>query len=401
MSDHRTLGRAPVDGVVCFAAQDFWYHNRAHSDIQLMRRVARELPVLFVNSIGMRVPLPGRSTQPVRRIARKLASVARGIRRPLREVPGLAVFTPLNLPAYGSPLARSVAARTVRTQVALAARLAGIRRPGYFVTVPTAWDAIARGPRRPLIYNRSDRHSAFGEVATEVIAGMEHRLLANADRVLYVSSALMAADGDVTAGRARFLDHGVDLEHFDPARSEAEPADIASIPRPRIGFFGGIDDYVVDLSLIESTARALPDASIVLVGDATCPMDTLTALPNVHWLGYRPYESIPAYGRSFDVAIMPWLDNDWIQACNPIKAKEYLALGLPVVSTDYPEGRRYAEVMRLARGSEDFVAAVKQTLTDGGAGTPESRRAHVAGDSWDGKAAQVIRSFEESICAAS
>ncbi|MGW5363352.1 glycosyltransferase [Actinopolymorpha pittospori] len=401
MSDHVTVSREPVDGIICFSAQDFWYHNRAHSDIQLMRRVARELPVLFVNSIGMRVPLPGRSTQPARRIARKLASVARAIRTPLPEVPHLAVFTPLNLPAYGSPLVRSVAARSVHVQVTLAARLAGIRRPGYFVTVPTAWDVITQGPRRPLVFNRSDKHSAFGEAATDVIADMEHSLLTCADRVLYVSTALMADDADLTRDRAEFLDHGVDLEHFDPEHAGQEPADIASIPRPRIGFFGGIDDYVVDLSLIETTARALPDASIVLVGDATCPMDSLTALDNVHWLGYRPYESIPAYGRSFDVAIMPWLDNDWIQACNPIKAKEYLALGLPVVSTDYPDGRRYGEVMRLTRGYEDFVAAVKQTLADGGAGTPESRRAHVAGDSWNGKAARVIRSFEEIACAAS
>ncbi|PZF79918.1 glycosyltransferase [Jiangella anatolica] len=389
-----------VDGVVCFSAQDFWYHNRAHSDIQLMRRVSHNLPVLFVNSLGMRIPTPGKTTQPLRRIARKLGSVGKGIRRPLREAPELAVFTPLNVPAYGSPVARAIAARSVRAQVAAAARLAGIRRPGYFVTVPTAWDAIARGPRRPLVFNRSDKHSAFGEAATDVIAGMERDLLAHADRILYVSSALMADDAEAAGGRARFLDHGVDLEHFDPDRADPEPADVAAIPGPRIGFFGGIDDYVVDLSLIEATARALPDASIVLIGDATCPMDALTALPNVHWLGFRPYEAIPAYGRAFDVALMPWLDNDWVRACNPIKAKEYLALGLPVVSTDYPDGRRYGDVMRLAR-HEDFVAAVKQTLGDGGAGTPASRRARVAADSWDGKAAQVVATFEEITCAAS
>ena len=69
-----------------------------------------------------------------------------------------------------------------------------------------------------------------------------------------------------------------------------------------------------------------------VVGAATCPMDDLVALPNVHWLGMKPYDQVPAYGAGFDVAIMPWLSNDWIRFCNPIKTKEYLALGLPIVS---------------------------------------------------------------------
>ena len=88
----------------------------------------------------------------------------------------------------------------------------------------------------------------------------------------------------------------------------------------------------------------------MLIGHTTCSMDRLVRHPNVHWLGQKPHEEIPRYGSGFDVALMPWLDNEWIRSCNPIKMKEYLALGLPVVSTDFPEVRHYADVIRVAAG---------------------------------------------------
>ncbi len=190
------------------------------------------------------------------------------------------------------------------------------------------------------------------------------------------------------------LGHGVDLAHFDPAATGPEPTDLAAVPHPRVGFFGGIDDYVVDLPLVRRLAQALPDVSVVLVGAATCPLDDLLALPNVHWLGMKPYDEIPRYGAGFDVAIMPWLQNDWIRFCNPVKTKEYLALGLPVVTTPYPEASAHCDVLAVAQEPEDFVAMVAQALAGESVGTPESRRASVLDDSWSSRA-DVLRTLFE------
>ena len=132
----------------------------------------------------------------------------------------------------------------------------------------------------------------------------------------------------------------------------------ARIPHPRIGFFGNLRDQLVDFDLLERLARELPHVQVVLVGDATRAMERLTAHSNIHWFGFRPYNDVPRYGAGFDVAIMPWNDNEWIRNCNPIKLKEYLALGLPVVSTDFPEVRRYESVVRIARDADDFVRLV-------------------------------------------
>ncbi len=384
----RPTGDAPT--WLCYSAQDWWYHNQAHSDFQLLRRVARDRRVLLVNSIGLRMPSPGKSTQVTRRIVRKVASTAKLVRTPLDDVPGFHVMTPVVLPLYHRPLVRRLNAVSVRWQVAAVRRwLRMTDVPVVVATIPTAWDVVAPTERRALVYNRSDRHSDFPESDHGTIAALEDALLDNADRVLYVSRTLMDEERGRTGDRAHFLDHGVDVEHFR-RRTGAEPADLAAVPGPRIGFFGSLDDYLVDFELLAAIARGIPEASLVLIGDATRPMDDLVALPNVHWLGYRPYEQIPAYGSGFDVALMPWLDNEWIARSNPIKMKEYLALGLPVVSTDFPEARHYADRIRLTRGHEAFVEAVRQTLRDGGLQTPDERRESVLLASWDARAAELV-----------
>ena len=379
-------GPRATQGVVWFAAQDWWYHNQSHSDFQLMKEVSRGRPVLVVNSLGLRVPRPGTSTHPLRRIVRKLRSMDKFMRTPIADLPDFHVLTPLLLPFYGDGVLARLNAASVRLQVRLAARLAGLpSRPAIGVTIPSAWPVV-RGMRRSvLLYNRSDLHSAFPEADGRWVASLEDALLEHSDHVLYVSHELMRHDADAVGDRAFFLDHGVDLDRFSPDRP-VDP-EVARIPAPRIGFFGGLDDYVVDMDLFVRTATELPDASLVLVGDATCSMDALTDLPNVHWLGHRPYEAIPSLGLGFQVALMPWLDNEWIRFANPIKLKEYLALGLPVVSTEYPEVDDYRQVVSVAPTRDDFPRLVREALDD--PGDPAERRAFVEPHSWRGRAAAL------------
>jgi GT2 family glycosyltransferase/glycosyltransferase involved in cell wall biosynthesis len=383
-----TIKAMPAADYVCFSGQDFWYHNRAHSDIQLMRNIAAHRRVLFVNSIAMRMPIPGRSTQAWRRIWRKAKSMAKLVRTPIAELPHFHVMTPVMLPLYGSAAARWLNAALVRAQVRLVSWALGLNSPNYIVTIPTAWDVVQPMQRRSLIYNRSDLHSSFPEVDKHLIEQFEAKLLQHSDFVCYVSRALMQQERAKTGPRAVFLDHGVDLEHFRALPWERQAAQTRDLPGPRIGFFGGLDDYIIDFDLLERLATEIPEASLVLIGDATLSMERFSKFKNVHWLGFQPYERIPAYGSTFDVALMPWLDNEWIRHSNPIKLKEYLALGLPVVTTDFPEARYYAEQLAIARSADDFVAQVRRML----ASPPDaaSQRAAVLSQSWAHRAALLV-----------
>lgn len=369
-----------------FAGLDWWYHNRAHADFQLATRISRHRRVLLVNSIGTRMPQRGRTSSIGRRVRNKLKSILRGVRRPVDELPEYYVYSPFVLPAYGSALGRRVATGLVRLQVGVVRRWLRITDPAVLVTPPTAWNVVRGMPRGALVFNRSDKHSAFAEVDTAVIGGYERELLRAADRVLYVSGALQDEDAPLVGGRAVFLDHGVDTALFHPGVAEAP--ELADVPHPRVGYFGTLRDHVIDAGLLLRLATDLPDTRLVLVGPSTMDLGELLALPNVHYFPAQPHERVPSFGIGFDVGVMPWLDNDWIRNCNPIKLKEYLALGLPTVTTDYPEAHRYDGLVRTVRGHEEFVKAVREALAD--PGDAAARMAAVAGESWDDRAATVL-----------
>jgi hypothetical protein len=179
----------------------------------------------------------------------------------------------------------------------------------------------------------------------------------------------------------------VDIRHF-AARPRTGKLTALGCKRPIVGFFGGLDDYVVDFGLLELVARERPQYSLVLIGDATLPMDFLTRYPNVHHLGFRPYQEIPDLGADFDVSIMPWLDNDWIRSCNPIKLKEYLSLGQEVVTTYFPEVEHYRAHVHIARTGEEFLTCIDAVV--GGRKAPGDRISLLGNATWDDRTTELL-----------
>jgi hypothetical protein len=263
----------------------------------------------------------------------------------------------------------------------------GIRDPHIIVTVPTAWEVARKMKRSSLVYNRSDKHSAFSEADTSLIKQLEHALFAKSDCVLYCSRVFLDREKQLTGGRSYFLDHGVDTKHFAPRPRTGKLTGLGC-KRPIVGFFGGLDDYVVDFDLLERVARERPQYSLVLIGDATLPMDRLTRYPNVHHLGFRPYQEIPDLGADFDVSIMPWLDNEWIKSCNPIKMKEYLSLGQEVVTTYFPEVEHYLDHLHVARTGEEFLERIDAVVN--GLKAPGDRQHLLGKATWNDRADELL-----------
>jgi glycosyltransferase involved in cell wall biosynthesis len=357
-----------------------------------MLHCAASRPVLFVNSIGMRVPSVRRDRTFAERARRKLASVTRGLSQPVAGLP-FHVLSTLTVPYYDHEWGRALNTRLVRVQVMRAMRRLHLVDPIVVVTVPTAWPVVASMRPSRLVYNRADEHATFEEADQPYLRHLEAALLDAADVVLYYSNALYERERDRVAGRAVFLDHGVDCTRFRPDASEPDP--LAPIPRPRVGFLGTVRDRVVDLALLDHLARALPDVQLVLVGPVLSPLGDLAARPNVHVLGPRPFDDMPACMRALDVGLLPYLDTPWTRSANPVKMKEYLATGLAVVSTDLPAARRYAPAIRVATDSDAFVAHVRAALADAALGP----RGPVALDveSWAEKAAKVMALCDDGL----
>jgi len=175
------------------------------------------------------------------------------------------------------------------------------------------------------------------------------------------------------------------------------PADIANIPKPIVGFFGAIDDHTFDIPFMERVVDLLPQISFVFVGNASSDISQLQKRKNVWLLGQKPYEQIPHYGKCFDIAIMPWKQNRWIQVCNPIKLKEYFALGKPIVSTPFKELQKHLHVVYVSETPEDFAEGIRKALVEDSPEWIAARRRKVENASWESKAHLVMEELLKMI----
>lgn len=383
----RPTQETTFDGVICFGGEDWWYHNRGHYDMQMMRELSAHVPILYVNSIGMRVPRPGEGAMFIKRIRRKLASLRRGM---VRVNDRFAVFSAAVLPG------ERVGAWTRKTlgfQVRAAAKRLGIRRPLVWVACPPAADAARSLARAGLIYQRTDRFESYTGVDSSAIAAADRGLKQSADATLFCSPLLFDEES-VQCRRPLLVDHGVDYDDFArAAQSPVEPPDIAHMPRPRVGFVGGIDAHTFDPALFTRVAALLPGVQFMLVGACSLPAGWCR-LGNVHLLGQRPYGQVASYMAACDVLIMPWNSGAWIQACNPVKLKEYLAVGRPVVTTWFGALRGYEGLVSVGADAGSFTAAIKRAIAD--PGDAGRRRARVRDQTWTCKAQAVLAALRES-----
>ncbi|MBV9545300.1 MAG: glycosyltransferase, partial [Chloroflexi bacterium] len=188
--------------------------------------------------------------------------------------------------------------------------------------------------------------------------------------------------------------NGVDAAHF---AAPAEPADeLRSLPRPVLGFVGGLAQWV-DLDLLAQVARARPDATIVLVGPVSTDVSPLVGLPNVRVLGPRPYVDVPRFLAAMDVALIPFVNDAVTYHADPIKAYEYLAAGVPIVATDLPALRRLRPLVRLAETPSEFLSQIEAALAEGREPARAARQAEAAHHDWSCRFATVERLLLEHL----
>jgi len=381
---------------VCFGAEDWWYHHRAHIDMQLMRRFTRMGTALYVNSIVMQKPSLKKNTGGGKSFTHKLIRKTKSIFTGLKKSDaGFWVYSPFTLPVHHISWARPLNESLLRKQIENIIRKLEIHDPIIWVACPAACDVAIDMKKAKLIYLKTDVYEEFPNVDIELIREHDHRLKANADLTIFVSRALYDEESG-QCKKAIYLDHGVDFHLFASAEQDPyKPGDIAEIPRPIVGFFGEIADYTVDIGFIEKVIDYLPGKSFVFVGEVSADCSGLVAKDNVWMLGKKPYEEIPHYGKCFDVAIMPWRQNRWIELCNPIKLKEYLALGKPVVSTPFSELQGFRDVVHEAINPEDFAEGIRKALAEDSPTRVVDRRKKVETSTWDSKAELVLNKLFE------
>lgn len=350
------------------------------SKTHLMRVLSKENRILWINAIANRMPTT--SSKDLSRIYKKLKSFT----EPIKEVePNIFVMNPLAIPAYGSKAVVSFNQKFLVSQVKRALKKLGMKNVINMVFNPAAGMIAGKLGEKELIYYCVDEYTAFTGV-TDGLRVIEEDLFRKSDFVV-VSAEKLFESKEKFNKNTFIIRHGTDWRHFRTALDDSTkiPSEIANLPKPIIGFHGLLADWV-DFELLKKTAEHFKHGSVVLIGkiavDAEKKIKILDNVPNIHFLGRKPYEELPAYCKGFDVSLNPFEISELTLAANPLKVREYLAAGLQVVSTDIPEVRILEDCL-IGESHVDFIAKIEFALNN-----PKSKEAisdNIKHESWDAK----------------
>jgi glycosyltransferase involved in cell wall biosynthesis len=267
----------------------------------------------------------------------------------------------------------------------------GIKNPISWFHVPHVPFLVGELGERLAVYYCIDDYSAYPGVHPDTVRAMDDETTRKADVVFVASDTLLAGKQELNPN-THVSPHGVEYDHFAKAQDPALaiPADIAHLKGPVVGFFGLIESFI-DLDLIDWMAQQRPDWQFLFLGRVAVPMESLPKRPNVHFIGKRPYAELPAYAKRFDACIIPYRSGDWSFHANPIKLREYLATGKPVVSVDTPQMRKFADVVEVTKTREEFLAGLDIVIASGSSPEEIARRMNrVASSSWSARTEAVI-----------
>lgn len=338
----------------------FWT-NKQHVACELARRGHR---VLYVESLGLR-----RVSATAHDLSRIWGRLRKGLRPPRRVQANLWVWSPLVIPMQRLAIVRALNRALFGFGLGLWSRALGLRRDLLWTYYPLTTQYLPLQKYGYTVYHCVDEIKAQPGMPVEEIEAAETDLVRRCD-ICFVTAENLLLSRKALNPNTHYFSNVADFSHFSKARDANTeiPADLKRIPGPRIGFIGAISTYKLDLALIRYMAEARPDWSIVMIGkvgegEPWTDISAIEGLPNVHLLGPRGYEHLPAYLKGMDVAILPCNLNEYTKNMFPMKFFEYLAAGRPVVSTDLPALQGYASVAALARTREGFVSAVEDALS--------------------------------------
>jgi glycosyltransferase involved in cell wall biosynthesis len=363
--------------LVVFA--DAWgVHPSSHQ--HLVRNLGVDYSILWVNTVGTRRPTLNAAD--LRKAVRHLATACKSGPKTRPRV-----VAPLMWPGFRSAWQRRLNAALIARTVHQALGPRGGERRIALTTIPITADLVGRLDVDEWVYYCVDEFPAWPGLDGDVLRTMDTRQVSRVDRLIAASHRLQMYVRRLGRESA-LLTLGVDLEHWVLPTRSAAPNWLAHVQRP-IWMFWGLIDERLDVGWCRLLANgAAGPGTLVLVGPGSLP-EPLRA--RVVAPGSISYEALPAVAAAADVLVLPYVDAPVTRAAQPLKLKEYLATGKPVVARDLPATREWADASDVVCNEIDFVRAVRQR---GASRTPTAQiaaRTRLRGESWQSKARQLER----------
>jgi glycosyltransferase involved in cell wall biosynthesis len=377
-------------GIIYFG-NDWFAENRTSSH-HIAERLSERTRVLYIDTPGLRAPKA--SGRDFRKLFRKLFSAAR---RPLRLGEQIWHISTPQIPFRSLPLVSQLNRALGRFLVRRALRSLGFEKTISWFAVPHPGILAGRFQETLIVYYCIDDYAALPDVDATAVARMDTDLMRRADQVFVASGRLIESKRALSPS-AVHAPHGVDVALFQKASDPSFPVaeEARGLTRPVIGFYGLIEAWI-DLDLIAFLAEQRPEWTFLMIGRLAVDPGRLRSLPNVRFIGPQPYSSLPGWAKAFDVAIIPYRPTRQVINSNPLKLREYLATGKPVVSVPAPEIDRFADCLRIARTPEEFLCGIEDALANDSAADRARRMEAVSGMSWEARIREVVDVVESRI----
>ncbi len=384
--------QSPLHGLGIVYFGNDWHAENRTSSHHVAARLAKAAPLLYVDSPGMRAP--SASGRDFKRALRKLAAA---LRPPTRVAEGLWHCTVPQLPFRRIPGVEAFNRIFSQWAVRRAMRHAGVSQCISWFVVPHPGFMAGRLGEALCVYYCIDDYAAHPGVDMALIEQRDRDLSIRADLLFVAPPALLEGKRALNK-HVVFSPHGVDVDLFNRAADPCTqiPEAARDLRSPVIGFYGSLHDWI-DLPLLQWLAQERPHWTFLLVGHAAADVSALRALPNVRLVGAQPYATLPNWARAFDVAIIPYRQNRQVANANPLKLREYLATGKPVVSTRNPEIEKFSRWVRIADDRDGFLAALDASLADEPADAAAERMASVAHQTWDRRVDEVLATVADAL----
>ncbi len=353
--------------------------------------------VLFIENTGVRMPTP----RDWPRLQRRLVNWFKSFKGFRKVQDRLWVYSPIILPGPYSRVIRWINQWLLLTAIRRWIRATGSHDPIIWTFLPTgiAVDILTHLEHKLAVYYCI---AEFEELVPHPhkVRRTEQAVIQHCDLIFAQGPALEAKCRQWNP-QVHVFPFGVNLEAFEQAHAAPRlPDDLHTIPRPIIGYVGGVHRHV-DFHLLQFIATQRKEWSLALIGPVQADISPVNGSSNIFFLGQKPFEELPHYIQAFEVAMIPYVESEYTKTVYPTKLNEYHALGKPVVSTFLPEvaafNERYGPLVQIAKDYPQFVQHVEQALSRRDDHLVQRRIAAAYDNGWDRRIEEMSRLMADRI----
>jgi uncharacterized SAM-binding protein YcdF (DUF218 family) len=378
------------EDIICVSSIDWDFNWQGHQEI--MSTFAKNgNRVLFIENTGVRSP----RLEDLPRLKKRIINWRKGLYGIRKEIENLYVYSPLILPYPYSNLAKRINRFILLRTIEKWMDTLDFNNPIIWTFLPniTTLDLIEQLNKKMVIYYCLDNFATLTDHLSK-LAKIESLLVKKSDIVFTSSDTLTSKWKDLNSNCYTF---SVGIPKFFLEETNIPlPPDDMKVPRPIIGYVGGIHKWV-DLELVKSIAKDRPDWSVVLIGPHQCDISKLKSIPNIYLLGEKDHELLSRFVNFFDVCLIPYKPTDFSNVAYPTKLMIYFALGKPVVAYRTEELKQFRELIYLTDEALDFTKQIEVALNEDNVSLAK-RRIQIAEDNvWDEKIERMSGLIKEAI----